>query len=181
MQLDDAIGDDLLSEVFANLDLLELGPARSCSKSWRMHADFQQSSMADFYGGKIIGWSDAEEELGAAFHRPIPCREAAFLCLLRLRRFKTRHPHLSIRLGKVRSIAAHAAATDDAEPWACTAVLYDTCLTVLGEGGSVRCIWTPNPDVNLCRVRATESNVYILYTNRYDGDVHASALRLGII
>ena len=52
---------------------------------------------------------------------------------------------------------------------------------MLGEGGSVRSIWTPPLDVNLCRVRATESNVYILYTNRYDGDDHTSALRLGII
>jgi len=170
-----------LSEVFGKLDLLELGPARACSKSFRMHADFQQNSMEDFYGGSIIGWSDAEEELGAAFHCPIPCREAAFLCLLRLRRFRTRHPHLAVRLGKVCSIASHEAGTDGAEPWACTAVQYDSCLTVLGEGGSVRWIWSPEPGVNPCRVRATESNVYILYTGRYDGDVHASALRLGII
>jgi len=139
----DAIGDDLLREVFGKLDLLELGPARACSKSFRMHADFQQNSMEDFYGGSIIGWSDAEEELGAAFHCPIPCREAAFLCLLRLRRFRTRHPHLAVRLGKVCSIASHEAGTDGAEPWACTAVLYDSCLTVLGEGGSVRWICSP--------------------------------------
>ena len=181
--IDDAIDHDAMRLIFGWLDRLEIRQARACSKLWLAHAEIQEQALVDLYGGEIMDWSDVEEVLGHAFlaRGTLPSCKAAGLCLLRLKRFQARHPTLASGFGKVRSMAAFTAGTDNAAPWSCTAVLYDSCLTILGEGGSVRWLSPKFCGCSMRRVHATESHVYVLYTAVADGYEVGSAVRWGII